>query len=176
VTKRRWTTDDDRRLREMHSEGVPYAAIGEALGRSLNAVARRCHAIGISKPASERTGRTRTSHGYIQVRHEGRYVYEHRLVVERAIGRPLSNLEQVHHINGVKDDNRLQNLELCASLADHKRRHRLDVPRRGRDIRRVVPCTGCGLDRIVWTPSSPAAWIARYPYCRSCAQDRKATP
>lgn len=39
-------------------------------------------------------------------------IFEHRVVMERLIGRPLRPEENVHHRNGIKDDNRPGNLEL----------------------------------------------------------------
>jgi hypothetical protein len=43
---------------------------------------------------------------------EGGWMLEHRYVMQQAIGRPLTRSETVHHKNGNRRDNRLENLEL----------------------------------------------------------------
>lgn len=60
--------------------------------------------------------------GYKYIRIDGKDVEEHRLIMEKHIGRRLGRDEVVHHINGIKTDNRIENLQIM-SRADHMRFH-----------------------------------------------------
>jgi hypothetical protein len=64
-------------------------------------------------------GRTRHKAGYLMIwapdhprAGKSQYVFEHIIVMEQLLGRYMLPEESVHHRNGVKDDNRPENLEL----------------------------------------------------------------
>lgn len=56
--------------------------------------------------------RTTLKNGYSTVKVGGCHVPEHRHAMAQMLGRPLVRGESVHHKNGVRDDNRPENLEL----------------------------------------------------------------
>lgn len=83
------------------------------------------------------------AHGY--PRHSighGKDKHVHRTVMEYHLGRKLVSPECIHHINGNKQDNRLENLQLCANEKEHSRIHAIqDVIRDGYDPETHHYCT-----------------------------------
>jgi len=87
-------------------------------------------------------GKYKHGDGYIMVRvGTDKYELEHRVVMANHLGRELKTHEHVHHINGVKDDNRIENLELTTASQHTKEHH---APKKDLSTWMAVACLSCG--------------------------------
>ena len=124
VRQRLFGSAEVDRMEQAWADGWSKSAIAREFGTTQYVVERELRGRGIpdicGRPKAVRGemhgqwkgGRIRTAEGYVKVRVPGGYVLEHRLVMETALGRKLLPHETVHHINGIKDDNRLENLQM----------------------------------------------------------------
>ncbi len=84
------------------------------------------------QPSNNYIGFQRTEKGYIIIHkpdwpsaNKRGYVREHRYVMEQHLGRSLLPTEDIHHLNHVRTDNRLENLEVLTH-SEHSKLHHLD--------------------------------------------------
>lgn len=144
-----WTDERLKYISEQYISGRSQQSIANELGVHQTAVSNRLRALGVLpvKPrasgdqhGSWRGGLSFDGSGYISIlvtlddlpyctpNCNGR-VLEHRLVMARALGRPLTRDETVHHVNGDRTDNRIENLQLRQG-------------RHGKGV--VMVCQSCG--------------------------------
>ena len=84
---------------------------------------RLCSALGRRKPFIVKKGyRKLLIPGHPRADAKG-YVFEHIVVVESAIGRPLQTGEEVHHRDFNRQNNAAENLQVCRNHAEHMKLH-----------------------------------------------------
>lgn len=115
----------------MYERGLSVEEIGREIGITALSVKKVLSGKGIApeqrprrgaRHANWNGGRYVNDHGYVEVidddprfasmRGSDGYTPEHRIVIARALGRPLKRHETVHHIDGNRQNNVLANLEL----------------------------------------------------------------
>jgi len=130
---REFTVEEVKKMKDLFLSGASQFEIGKHLGVHQVIISRVLKANGIESikrlPAkgenhgSWKGGRVKLDGGYVGItypfdgpfasmRNRMGYISEHRLVMAQKLRRPLVKGENVHHLNGIRDDNREENLEL----------------------------------------------------------------
>jgi len=124
---------DNGEIEKLYRAGTSMVAIASRFDISDNAVRRRLIKLGVplrnphlSEHSSNwKGGRRITKNGYVEVLNpdyrntsKSYYIHEHRLVWEKTYGKKIPKGYVVHHLNGVKDDNRPENL-VAMKIGEH---------------------------------------------------------
>ncbi len=127
----------------LYESGLSAARVGVLLGASAAAVRKWLLEHGIQlrarsfyrreRAAHWKGGRTKHEAGYVLIYRPEHprampngYVREHILVMESVLGGPIPDGMDVHHRNGIKHDNRAENLEMLPK-GEHTREHLPDL-------------------------------------------------
>jgi hypothetical protein len=151
--KKRFVSNETRMKMSLARRGKPSPMLGKKMteehkrkigvantGKKMSDSAKRKISLSVTKQLTGKFGKNARGwkggkirmNGYIKIKSISHplkdasgYVMEHRLVMEKHIGRFLTKEETVHHVNSIRDDNRIENLILFKTPGDHVAHHRL---------------------------------------------------
>lgn len=154
--RKKWTKAQQRKMCVLYKKGLAQHHIAVEFGTTPRNISFVLASNGIKTAGPARGerhphwkgGRTRDGNGYVLCKYDqmdsiaapmassgSSYILEHRLVMARSVGRALKSFETVHHINGVRTDNRLENLQLRTG-------------KHGKGV--VAICADCGSSHIAY--------------------------
>ena len=111
--------------------------VNAVVKRSGKWTCKKCSLTKRNKNNSSKIGSTRiNSNGYVLEKTKSGWVQQHRVVIQLAIGRELYSHELVHHIDGNKTNNVIENLRI-ESWGDHTKHHHLGLKRSNETKRKI---------------------------------------
>jgi hypothetical protein len=109
-----WSDSDIKILKENYL--LPDRDIHKLLPNySVQSICNKRLSLGLRKEL----GKPYDNRGYYEIVRDGKRQWVHRMVVEQRLGRKLSKVEKVHHIDGNKLNNSPDNLYLCSGRRHH---------------------------------------------------------
>jgi len=106
-----WTKEEEEWMKENYEKVGLYNAM-EILGRNRSSILHKAHKMNLKRQGKGRLPRFYVYDGYLTISNDKWRKQVHRAVMEKKLGRPLTTDEIVHHIDGDRFNNKLENLEL----------------------------------------------------------------